>query len=202
MISRKEAISIGASAAMGMLFPTAAFAGNGNGVQKQLQDSSCIDWKSLTTEEIHRIVDLGRNELATRDLIAAENLVLVDVDNVQLYLTGKYEMWGGNHGSKYMKLHGVFVNNSEYKIGINIDDSYINGWDAHASGFSSIEPGKKARVTIDVCVEEADVSCFEEVQDWEVSFHTFDGDSYRTMTKLDPIVVRFDVPEIEFIEEN
>lgn len=43
MISRKEAISIGASAAMGMLFPTAAFAGNGNGngVQKQLQDGSC-----------------------------------------------------------------------------------------------------------------------------------------------------------------
>ena len=41
MISRKEAISIGASAAMGMLCPTAAFAGNGNGVQKQLQDGSC-----------------------------------------------------------------------------------------------------------------------------------------------------------------
>lgn len=39
MISRKEAISIGASAAIGMLFPTAAFAGNGNGVQKQ--DGSC-----------------------------------------------------------------------------------------------------------------------------------------------------------------
>lgn len=36
MISRKEAISIGASAAMGMLFPTAAFAGNG----EQKQDGS------------------------------------------------------------------------------------------------------------------------------------------------------------------
>lgn len=199
-MNRREFIGIGAAAVASIALPSVAFAGNGN--RQQLQDGSCIDWESLTTEEIHRIVDLGRNELATRDLVAAENLVLVDVDNVQLYLTGKYEMWGGDHGSKYMKLHGVFVNNSEYNIGISIDDSYVNGWDAHASGFSSIEPGKKARVTIDVCVEEADVFCFEDVQDWEVSFHTFDGDSYQTMTNLDPIVVRFDVPEIEFTEIN
>lgn len=197
-MNRREFIGIGA--AMGMLFPTAAFAGNGN--RQQLQDGSCIDWKSLTTEEIHSIVDLGRNELAARDLIAAENLVLVDVDNVQFYLTGKYEMWGGEHDAKYLKLHGVFINNSEYNIGIAIDDSYVNGWDAYANGFGSVESGKKSRVTIDICIEDADCFAFEDVQDWEVYFRTYDADSYKTLTHLEPVVVRFDVPEIELTEEN
>ena len=199
-MNRRKFIGVSAATFASVALPSMAFAGNGIG--QQLQDGSCIDWESLTTEEIHHIVDLGRNELTTRDLIAAENLVLVDCDDVQLYITGEYKMWGGEKNNKYLKLYGVFVNNSSDKIGVNVSQSYVNGWEAFCTGIAAIDGGKKARVELDVNLEDAGIESFEEIQDLELMFYTFNGDTYYTITDLLPVVVRFDVPEVNMIEKN
>ena len=68
-------------------------------------------YAAMSTEQLHTAASAIRNELLKRDLVAAENVVLVDQDGVQVYMTGNNEIdWIGAFA-----IEVVVVNNSTKK---------------------------------------------------------------------------------------
>ena len=114
--------------------------------------------------------------------------MLVDVDGVRLYLTGVYDVWGEG---KYIDFAAVMVNGDEGSRGVGIDEAYINGWEVYSSSIGSIDGGKKQKGDLEFKLEDADISSFEEIEEIEIHFYVYNGDTYETLVRLDPVTLHF-----------
>ena len=147
-----------------------------------------IDYAALTDDELHELIDSARIELTTRELVASEDVVLVDVDGVQLYLTCVYDVHGEG---RYVDFAAVMVNGGEGNRGVAIDEAYINGWEVYGSSLGSIDAGKKQKGDLTFKLEDADISSFEEIEEIEIHFYVYNGDTYETLVRLDPVTLHF-----------
>lgn len=152
--------------------------------------SESIDYASLTDDQLHEIINLARNELAKRELIAQEKTVLFEQDGVQLYLTGKYRV---SSKADYMYLEAVVVNDSDLSVGVALDSykASVNGWDVWGDGISGTKPGKKQKGEITIKIADAEISTYEELEEIEFVFKLFNGETYKTISLTDPITVHF-----------
>ena len=156
------------------VFPCAAFA-------------EAPDFSAATVDEILEVLNAIRNELVSRDLVQREDVVLIDENDVKLYLTGKYEIEEYSSGTVYIELEAVVVNNTDKKIGVRPDSSSVNGWDVDYSGISDVSAGKKKKGEIELKISDADISTFEEIEDVELTMLVYDGENYQTIFITQPI---------------
>lgn len=148
------------------------------------------DFAAMSDEELQELVNAARNELARRVMAAEENTVLYDQGGIQIYLTGKqYVEDYGDSSSLYLEV--VIINDSDKNIGIMMASSSINGWEIYGWGTDGISAGKKKKAEFEFNASDADVFAIEEVEDLEMQMNIYDGDTYETISKLDPITVSF-----------
>lgn len=103
-----------------------------------------MDFASMSDDALRALVDAARNELAKRELTAAENTVLFEQNGVKVYLTGAYDL---SYDNAYLSLEAVVVNDSDKKVNVSVDTACINGWDVYGSGIGDISAGKKKKAS-------------------------------------------------------
>lgn len=137
-----------------------------------------MDFASMSDDELHALVDGARNELAKRELSAAEDTVILEQDGVNVYLTGNKEI---QDYSNELQIEAVVVNDTNKNISVIIDSASVNGWNVFGSGISTTTAGKKQKGSFWLYLDGADVSALEEVEDVELSLYLYDDDSYETI---------------------
>ncbi len=149
-----------------------------------------LDYSSLSTEELHQIINSARNELTVRELNAAENTVLLDQNDVKVYLTGKYEIWGDKADDyMYLDLEVVVVNDSDYLLSVIVDSACVNGWEVYTSGISDTSPGKKQRGSLEFKISDGEAYTYEEVEEIEMNILLYDSEEWETIAELDTITL-------------
>lgn len=146
--------------------------------------------ENMTDEEIYTAINMLKNELLTRIAHVEEKTFIVDNDEITIYCTGSGSI---NYSDKVL-LEVVFINNSTDKeIGVGFDHIVINGWEVDSySQLAPINPGRKKKANISLAYKDADLSSYQEIEEIGLTFHTFDGSNYHTLTEYDEILLYFD----------
>lgn len=143
-----------------------------------------------TNEDLQRLIDLARNELYARQLIASpEYVTVIDTDDVKIYLDGEY---GYNAKHTGLFLHCVFMNDSNSPLAIYCEECYVNGWKAYCGMLSEIAPGKKSHDSFGILISDAGISDYSEVE--EIEWHLYAcarDDSYSNRVEFTPITICF-----------
>jgi len=151
-----------------------------------------LDYASMTDDQLHAIVDAARNELAKRELIAAENTVLFEQDGVTIYMTGDWKIRESSiNDSIYLEINVIAINNTNRNVGIRIENPSVNGWDVSASLPSGVSANKKAKDVLTLDVADAEVKTAADLQDLTMTFRLLDEDSYKTFSEGEPVTIHF-----------
>ena len=144
------------------------------------------DWSSMSTEEILAEIDQARAELTARDLADPENFVLVDADGMTITITGAPEIEYG-----ILTIPATAVSSSDKEVGVIIEEAYINGWQVPVATAYTLEPGKKAKIKIEIygIEETAEITDVSQLEDIEFHMYTFDPTTYDTITDGLPATV-------------
>ena len=150
-----------------------------------------LDYSALTTAELQDIIADVRNELIERKALSEGNLFLIDeVNDLQIYLTGKGEKdWMGGYN-----LEIVVINNGSRAVSVSFDHVVINGWetDVWDGLVQDVGAGKKKKGYLPLAFDEADISSISEVEEVEISFHTFDPSTYMNLNHYGPFTIYYD----------
>ena len=151
------------------------------------------DFSAMTDDELHELIDRARNELKVRECIAKENTVLIDQDDVKVYLTGKYEICEFYYPADLVsiKFETVVINDSNTTISIGIDSSTVNGWDVRNDGISGITAGHKKKGELEFYISEAEITSYEEIEDVILNLYIYDSDNWEVMAHVEPITLHF-----------
>lgn len=153
-----------------------------------------LDYASMTDDQLHAIVDAARNELAKRELTLDGKTLLFEKDGVSVYLTSDFEADSLKTDSMHFMRAGVIVvNDSDKNMGVGIDSMSVNGWEVYSSGFSSISAGKKGKNELSFNAVDTDITDVSEIETVEITFYMYDGDTYQTISEIDPITLHFNV---------
>ena len=134
-------------------------------------------------------MNMIRNELTKRELIANGNTLLFDDQNVQIFMTGNGSPWEVS-GKKYYDVEMIVINNTEYDINIDFDKLSINGWDAPSGLIVQISSGKKKKDTISLSLTAASLQNYKEIEDVEAVINIrIKGDVIFSSA---PITIHFD----------
>ena len=150
-----------------------------------------VDVSGLSDTELQAIIDAANAELAGRSAAPADDgkTILFEQDNVQVYLTGNYEVWGSD--THYLDLQAVVVNDTDVPITVSVEMCSVNGWGVYASGIYTTNPGKKQKDDLSINISDAEISTFEEVEEVEFQFKVYNSDTYDDMFKTDTITLTF-----------
>ena len=148
-----------------------------------------LDFASMSDEQLQAIIDGAKAELSSRNGGVAADGVLIDQDGVKVYLTGKHEVWG--YDSYYLDLEVVVENNSGKTVSILVDTASVNGWNVYGSGISDTGAGKKQKGSLEVCLTDAEISTYEEVEEIEFNFTIYDSDAWETISNVDTVTLTF-----------
>lgn len=157
-------------------FPCAAFA-------------EVPNFADLTDDEIQEIINAARNALAARKLEEEDAYLLVDQDGVQVYLTGNYTLY--DYDDPLLDLEVVIINNTDCKIGVHSDTCCINGWDVDFYGATDITAGKKKKCEFELQISDADISTFEEIEDFEISLVVYNTETFDDLFTSDVVTLNF-----------
>lgn len=150
-----------------------------------------LDYSSLTTTELQDIITATSNELLKRTALSDGKLFIIDeADDLQIYLTGKGEKnWMGGYD-----LEIVVINNSSTDVTISFDNIVVNGWetDPFITQVQDIGAGKRKKGSLPITLDDAEISSISEVEEVEISFHTFDPSSYKTLKRYGPFTIYYD----------
>lgn len=150
------------------------------------------DYSKMTDAELKTQLNLIRNELNKRITIAGKNKYLVQNNDFEIYFTGSggYGNWGND---KYFDIEIVVVNKMKIPLNIQFDSISINGWETEILGnqISGINAEKKKKDSIRLMYTQADLESYKEMEDVEVTFHTFD-EKYHKIKDYGPYIFDFD----------
>lgn len=151
-----------------------------------------IDWAGMSDDELHAAIDAARNEAARRDLVMSEKVVVFEQDGVSVYLTGNYDVKTFNTtGTTQLSLEAVVINDTESTISVLPATSSVNGWDIYTGAIVEISAGKKKKGEFELRISDAEITTYEELEDWTVSFMLFDSASMNTIGITEQAVVHF-----------
>ena len=144
------------------------------------------DYSAWETEQLRETQNAIRNELLSRELIAAKDTILIDQDGVKLYLTGDYEFSGD-----YLRLNCVLINNTDKEISIDFEAVSINGWEVYGSGTGSVSAGKKKKDTLTFNAADAEVTEYEQIEEIEIKMYIYDSGSWERIATLNTVTLAF-----------
>ena len=134
-----------------------------------------MDFTSMTDAELYALVNGARNELTKRELVAAENVVIVGQDGITVYMTGNNAI---NEYSPVLEMEAVVVNDTEKSISVSVESASVNGWNVYGSGIYETTAGKKQKGVFELYLEDSDATTLEEVEDIEIELYIYDTDTY------------------------
>lgn len=143
-----------------------------------------ISWTNMTVEEIQAVIDSARSEIVTREIKTdAKGTVILDADGLVVTIT-KAEIKQSYDKSYYLTVSYTAVNNSNIKIGFMVDKLYLNGWEVSSLVYCDLDAGMKVRdeftmYSVDV---NADVSSYDDLEELKLVMHTFDADTFMTLS--------------------
>lgn len=155
---------------------------------------ACAEYySSLSTEDLYTMIDQAKAELLKRELIEAEKAVIIDADGISITLTGDISLTTSYDGSMKLSLGILVINSSDMEIGVSVDELYVNGWEESTLCTFSLAPGKKAKNVLEMyhVDEDADLTSLDELETIEFHCHTYDPDSYRTLSNDIVTTVQF-----------
>lgn len=143
------------------------------------------DVHSLSDEELFALKDSVIAEISERLLHQKEENIIFENDSFLLYATGN----GSDFSTGYdMKV--VFMNKSEFKLGIMFDYVIINGWQFNIYNMlQPIKSGTKGQLEVTIDYKTAELEKKEDIKEIELGFHTFTEDYERTMFDNIPFVL-------------
>lgn len=147
------------------------------------------DFSAMTDEELHEYIGLARNELKKRELNAEGKTILFEQDNVTVYLTGDYRIYGSDN--IYIAFETVVVNDSDVTASVVVDTLTLNGWDVYGSGISGVTAHHKKKDELSFNLTDAEISSFEEIEEVEWRFYLYDSDAWDVISYVDPIIIHF-----------
>ena len=100
-------------------------------------------------------------------------------------MTGEYKVASSG---KYLYIYCVLVNNNKFEAAVTIDTASINGWEVYGGGTGSCDAGKKKKVELDFCLDDADISSIEEIEDLTFKPYIYNMTDWKTVAYIDPIV--------------
>lgn len=156
------------------------------------------DYTAMSDAELHAIIDAARNELAKRERTMAADTVLIEQNDVTVYLTGKYRLWDGDDFMSgdpfcYLDLEVVVVNDSDRNVSVTIDTASVNGWVVYGSGISETTPGKKQKGELEFKISDGEAFSYEEVEEIEINFYLYDMDQWERIADVDPVIIQFPI---------
>ena len=148
------------------------------------------DVSSMTTEELHELINAARNELTARELNAEGETVLFDQDGVKVYLTGNYTIESYDWAT-YIYLEAVVINDTDSTIDVFFVSSTVNGWDVDNIGIGEITTGHKKKGNFELTISDAEINSYEEIEDAEFVFYVMDDATWDHLFETDSITVHF-----------
>ncbi len=140
-----------------------------------------LNYASMTDAQLH-------------DIVAAEKTVLFEQDGVTVYMTGDYTIRESSISDDiWLKINIVVVNDSGRDVGIDTVNPSVNGWDVSASILSTTTKGKKSKQELTLNVKDAEVKSLEEIEELEIAFRMYDGETYKTFAEIPAITLHFNV---------
>ena len=138
------------------------------------EESDALDLSGKTIDELIRIINQARAELAMRLLPVVDGAVLYQDDNVSITLNGEAYLEDGA-----LVLPIVLANHTNRNSLISFDDMSVNGW-AVAGSSASVMGGKKAKDEIYIfdAEESADLTDLDTLTDVDCTVSYFDEDDY------------------------
>lgn len=140
-------------------------------------------------------------ETGDKYAIDGEKTVIVDRDDLCIYLTGDYtasDNCNGISGNFMIELKCVIENKSDKTIGYVLYDGVINGWSLGSSftmnNANNIQPGTKSKSDIWFTTETTEVRSFEELETMDLTFSIKD-ENYNDMFKAETGMVHFHATE-------
>ena len=135
----------------------------------------CEDYDTFSDEQLIAMLNSARFELLKRNA-KQDKMVLLDLEGVFVYLTGKVE----TSDSNVLKMEAVIANNTKNAF-YAFSKAYLNGWKCgsfdtglppHSNGM--ILPGTKQKGTIYFNPADTDLTDWNEATDMSLLFSVYD----------------------------
>jgi hypothetical protein len=139
-----------------------------------------INWQDLNNQEIISVVDAGNRELAQRQAVEEDMVVLADTPEVMIYLTRRYAVNEMNQDSIRLDLETVFVNKTDKEITIMPKYVTLDSWDCTALCMEQLAAGKMKKDKIMINLADAGYSKMEDVKNYEFCFKVYDSSNLLT----------------------
>ncbi len=148
-------------------------------------------YETIADSDIAAIQTGEGGEAASREEVSGE--VVYDQDGIRIVSQGLKEdtFWGA-------ELLFYIENNTEQKICVEMEGTYINGVLVHPAFAEEVMPGKSSAES--AVLFSADVEETGEVKELETSFHIYDEDTHETIADTDPVLISYQIPEEEDAE--
>jgi len=128
------------------------------------------DFASMTDDELLSMINGARNELFSRKMESSGKVMLIDREDMQIYLTGKTDTSG-----RYLDIEVVFVNNTDEKLSVHNHSCIVNGWEVYCDIIGETSAGSKKKDTFQIKMDDADISSLSEMEDMVISLYTYNS---------------------------
>ena len=149
------------------------------------------DLSAMSVAELQEVINAARSEILRRTARNDGTLFVVDeADGLQIYITGK----GETDWSEAYQLEAVVINGTQQAVTISFDNVVINGWETEPFGnqIPNIGAGKKKKGSIPLTLKDAELTSVSQIEEVEITFHTFDPASYYTIGNYGPYTFYYD----------
>lgn len=148
-----------------------------------------VDYSSQSDAELREILDSVRNELVARGFKAENKTVIVDQGDIQIYISGDFEVEDGWLGLM-LDLPVVIINNTSSNIMVSLKNTSVNGWSCDTWVACEVPAGKKAKEIFQFELKETDVTTIDEFEEVEFVVHAYDNDNWMgDSIDTDPITI-------------
>ena len=151
-------------------------------------DAESSQYSDMTTENLQTILDNVRNELFLRSIKLEPDQVFYDDGSVKVYLTGKWEYPKDIGLGRFLRFEICVINQSDVKISLEYDKTYINGWEVGHVVLGKVEAGKKKKLDLVFKGLDADLQSAEEVDEVEFQFTVYNAETKKPI-KTVPVMI-------------
>ena len=142
-----------------------------------IASAATIDVSSLSDQELSSIIDQCRTELAFRKPDDPNHLTIINESGIEIYLDRHFEEFQYYDGKKYVALGAAVVNGSDKNIELYDNGCCINGWKVDTTiTYGEIPAGKSKKIDINLCLDDAGISSFDEMTDIYFAIRTLSVD--------------------------
>lgn len=170
---------------IGLILVAAAFA-----LMSLGSGSSDSDTKDIVVSDESSTADNNETDSESTEIqtdsndITIEEQVLIEQDGLKItakeYVSDS--IWGDS-----LKL--LLENDSDSSLGVGCDALIVNDFMISDLFSSTIAPGKKANEDMNLSTSELEAAGIENIGKIELYFHTFDPDTYMTITEFDCVTI-------------